>query len=89
MVLLGAIALAGLVVAVYAASLFDDLPEAIDNAAELARRLNLEIRLGQPSLPAYPVPAGRTTEDHLREEAGAGLERRLAGAPPVQGPARA
>jgi len=67
------------------AELFDDLPEALDNAAELARRLNLEIRLGQPSLPAYPVPAGRTTEDHLREEARAGLERRLAAAPAVQG----
>jgi len=60
------------------AELFDDLPEALDNVAELARRLNLEIRLGQPSLPAYPVPAGLTTEDHLREEARAGLERRLA-----------
>ncbi len=64
------------------AELFDDLPEALDNAAELARRLNLEIRLGQPSLPAYPVPAGLTTEDHLREEARAGLERRLAAASP-------
>jgi len=69
------------------AALFDDLPEALDNTVELARRLNLEIRLGQPSLPAYPVPAGRTTEDHLREEARAGLQARLAapassGAPP-------
>jgi len=67
------------------AELFDDLPEALDNAAELARRLNLEIRLGQPSLPAYPVPAGSTTEDHLREQARAGLERRLAAAPAAQG----
>jgi DNA polymerase III subunit alpha len=64
------------------AGLFDDLPEALDNAAELARRLNLEIRLGQPSLPAYPVPAGRTTEEHLREEARAGLAARLAVAAP-------
>jgi DNA polymerase-3 subunit alpha len=64
------------------ASLFDDLPEALDNAAELARRLNLEIRLGRPSLPAYPVPAGRTTEEHLREEARAGLASRLAVAAP-------
>jgi DNA polymerase III subunit alpha len=65
------------------AELFDDLPEALENAAELARRLNLEIRLGQPSLPAYPVPAGRTTEDHLREEARAGLAARLAIAAPA------
>ncbi len=65
------------------AELFDDLPEALENAAELARRLNLEIRLGQPSLPAYPVPVGRTTEEHLREEAHAGLARRLAVAAPA------
>jgi DNA polymerase-3 subunit alpha len=59
------------------AELFADLPEALDNSVELARRLNLEVRLGKPSLPAYPVPAGRTTEDHLREESRAGLESRL------------
>ncbi|MCM2313387.1 MAG: DNA polymerase III subunit alpha, partial [Steroidobacteraceae bacterium] len=59
------------------AQLFADLPEAIDNSFELAQRLNLEVRLGKPSLPPYPVPAGRTTEDHLREEARAGLEARL------------
>jgi len=60
------------------AKLFADLPEAIENSVELAQRLNLEIRLGRPSLPAYPVPAGRSIEDHLREEARAGLEARLA-----------
>jgi DNA polymerase-3 subunit alpha len=59
------------------AKLFADLPEALDNAYELAQRLNLEVKLGKPSLPAYPVPSGRTTEDHLREESRAGLEARL------------
>ena len=58
------------------AKLFADLPEALENSVELARRLNLEIRLGKPSLPAYPVPAGQTTEEHLRTEARIGLERR-------------
>ncbi len=58
------------------AQLFADLPEALENSVEIARRLNLEIKLGKPSLPAYPVPAGRTTEDHLREESRAGLEGR-------------
>jgi DNA polymerase-3 subunit alpha len=56
--------------------LFGDLPEALENSVEIARRLNLEIKLGKPSLPAFPVPAGQTTEDHLREEARAGLEQR-------------
>ena len=58
------------------AQVFADLPEALENSVEIARRLNLEIRLGKPSLPAYPVPAGQTTEEHLREQARAGLERR-------------
>ena len=58
------------------AQVFHDLPEALENSVEIARRLNLEIKLGRPSLPAYPVPAGQTTEDHLREESNAGLERR-------------
>ena len=58
------------------AALFADLPEALENSVEIARRLNLEIKLGKPSLPAYPVPAGQTTEEHLREESKLGLEKR-------------
>ena len=58
------------------ATLFADLPEALENSVEIARRLNLEIKLGKPSLPAYPVPAGQTTEEHLREESKLGLEKR-------------
>jgi DNA polymerase-3 subunit alpha len=58
------------------AQLFSDIPEALENSVELARRLNLEIKLGRPSLPRYPVPAGQTIEEHLREESRAGLERR-------------
>ena len=58
------------------ATLFADLPEALENSVEIARRLNLEIKLGKPSLPAYPVPAGQTTEQHLRAESKLGLEKR-------------
>ncbi len=71
------------------AALFDDLPEALENTVELARRLNLVVRLGKPSLPAYPVPQGQTTDGHLREESAAGLERRMVqleavpGTPPI------
>ena len=60
------------------AELFADLPEAIENSVEVARRCNLELVLGQDHLPDYPVPAGRTTDECLREEAAAGLEARLA-----------
>jgi DNA polymerase-3 subunit alpha len=63
------------------AGLFADLPEVLDNTIELATRLNLELRLGKSSLPAYPVPSGSTPEQYLRDESQRGLEVRLAAAP--------
>jgi len=65
--------------------LFVDLPEALDNTIEIGKRLNLEIRLGKASLPAYPVPGGRSTDDHLCEESRTGLEVRLKGLAAVAG----
>jgi DNA polymerase-3 subunit alpha len=65
--------------------LFSDIPEAIENSVEIAKRLNLEMRLGKASLPAYPVPAGQTTEQFLCEESRRGLEARLA-APAITQP---
>ena len=59
------------------AALFADVPALIENSVEIAKRCSLEIKLGASMLPAYPVPAGRTTEDFLREEARGGLARRL------------
>jgi DNA polymerase-3 subunit alpha len=59
------------------ADLFRDVPEAIENTVEIARRCNLELKLGKSVLPAYPVPSGMTTEDFLREEAKRGLQARL------------
>ncbi len=59
------------------AELFADLPEALANSVEIARRCNLELHLGQPSLPAFPVPDGASEEVHLRREAEQGLEARL------------
>jgi DNA polymerase-3 subunit alpha len=60
------------------AALFSDVPEALANTLEVARRCSLVLKLGQARLPPYPVPGGITTEDFLREEAARGLERRLA-----------
>ncbi|HMK87471.1 MAG TPA: DNA polymerase III subunit alpha [Steroidobacteraceae bacterium] len=59
------------------AELFADAPELLVNSVEIAKRCSLEIRLGASMLPAYPVPAGRTTEEYLREEAASGLGARL------------
>jgi DNA polymerase III subunit alpha len=60
------------------AELFADAPELLLNTLEVAKRCSLEIRLGASMLPAYPVPAGRTTEEYLREESRGGLRSRLA-----------
>ncbi len=57
---------------------FADVPEALENSVEIARRCNLELRFGKTFLPAFPVPEGETVASHLRKEAAAGLERRLA-----------
>ncbi len=56
------------------AALFDDIPEAIDNTVEIARRCNLDLRLGESFLPEFPVPEGQTTEEFLIAESGKGLE---------------
>jgi DNA polymerase-3 subunit alpha len=60
------------------AAAFSDLPEALANAVAIAQRCNLTIPLGKNHLPDFPVPAGVTLDEHLRNEAAAGLERRLA-----------
>jgi len=57
--------------------LFSDIPEALANSVEIARRASLTLKLGQPRLPEYPVPGGMTAEEFLRKEAESGLEKRL------------
>ncbi len=59
-------------------ALFADLPEALENAVEIARRCNLSIELGRNRLPQFPTPDGVALEDYLLQQAEAGLERRLA-----------
>ena len=58
------------------ARLFADLPQALENSVEIARRCNLEITLGKTKLPAFPTPPGVTLDQHLKGEAENGLARR-------------
>ena len=58
-------------------ALFADLPEALENSVEIARRCSLELALGDAHLPAYEVPDGLTTDDFLAEQATEGLRSRL------------
>lgn len=57
--------------------LFSDLPEAIENTIEIAKRCSFEIPLGTYYLPDYPVPEGMTLDDFIIAESKKGLEERL------------
>ncbi len=57
--------------------LFSDLPEALENTVEIARRCSVALELGKPCLPDYPVPAGITMEAYFAQLSHDGLERRL------------
>jgi DNA polymerase-3 subunit alpha len=59
------------------AARFDDLPEALENTVEIARRCNLELTLGKNFLPQFPTPPGMTLDDFLRAQTQEGLEKRL------------
>jgi DNA polymerase-3 subunit alpha len=65
------------------AALFADVPEALANSVEIARRCSLTLNLGEARLPQYPLPHGVSTEAFLRAEAARGLAQRLAAAPGV------
>lgn len=58
------------------AELFADLPEALENTIEIAKRCNFELGLGQYYLPEYPTPEDLSEADYLREVAADGLSKR-------------
>ncbi|WP_434456371.1 DNA polymerase III subunit alpha [Stutzerimonas urumqiensis] len=57
--------------------LFSDLPEALENTVEIARRCNIEVQLGKYFLPDFPTPNGMGIDDYLRHVSFEGLEERL------------
>ena len=57
--------------------LFADLPEALANTVEVAKRCSLELVLGEPCLPEPPIDKDTTSESLLATRAGEGLERHL------------
>ncbi|QLF94822.1 DNA polymerase III subunit alpha [Pseudomonas sp. ABC1] len=59
------------------AELFSDLPEALENTVEIARRCNIEVQLGKYFLPDFPTPNGMGIDDYLRHASFEGLEERL------------
>ncbi len=63
------------------AELFADIPEALANSVDIARRCNAHLDLGRYFLPDYPVPPGTVIDDVLRKQAQEGLQLRLARIP--------
>jgi len=58
-------------------ALFADLPGAVQNTIEIAKRCSLTLTLGKPQLPNFPTPDGMTIDDFLMSETKIGLEARL------------
>jgi DNA polymerase-3 subunit alpha len=58
-------------------TLFADIPSAIDNTVEIARRCNLTLVLGKPQLPNYPTPNGMAIDEYFRFASHEGLKERL------------
>ena len=59
------------------AELFEDIPEALANSVEIARRCNFRLDFSRYFLPDYPLPEGQSVDQVLRERAHARLEERL------------
>jgi len=57
--------------------LFEDLPEALTNSVEIAKRCNLSLNLGDNHLPDYQIPDGTSSEDYLKRRSRNGLATRL------------
>ncbi|NJA07972.1 DNA polymerase III subunit alpha [Methylococcaceae bacterium WWC4] len=64
-------------------ALFADLPEALQNSVEIAKRCNVELRLGENFLPDFEVPEGMTLADYFKQASREGLEERLQQHAPV------
>ncbi|MAK92749.1 MAG: DNA polymerase III subunit alpha [Oceanospirillaceae bacterium] len=57
--------------------LFRDIPSAIENTVEIAKRCSVEVLLGTYFLPDYPIPDGMDEDDFFRKISEVGLEERL------------
>lgn len=58
--------------------LFSDLPEALENSVQIAKRCNVEFSLYQKKyLPNFPVPKGLSIDQFFTQESQKGLNKRL------------
>ncbi len=57
---------------------FKDIPEALLNTTEIAKRCNLSVTLGKNYLPDFPTPNGMDLNDYLAYSSNEGLAERMA-----------
>jgi len=58
-------------------ALFADIPSAVENTQEIARRCSVMLKLGTYYLPDFPAPGNMTIEEYFRRASYEGLEDRL------------
>ena len=58
------------------ASRYQEFPEALSNTLHIADACNLELPMGRPIFPRYPLPSGRSVATVLKEQCHAGLPGR-------------
>ncbi len=58
-------------------ALFADIPEAIQNTVEIARRCNVTLHLGENFLPDFPIPEGMSIDEYFRKLSHDGLNKRF------------
>ncbi|MCK4870104.1 MAG: DNA polymerase III subunit alpha [Gammaproteobacteria bacterium] len=56
--------------------LFADIPEALVNSVEIAKRCNLTLDLGGVYLPNFPIPDNLTIDEYFAQQVNIGLDKR-------------
>lgn len=56
---------------------FKDLPNALANTLEIAKRCNLTLELGKSKLPEFPTPNQESLDEYLKRRANDGLHGRM------------
>lgn len=57
--------------------LFSDVPSALQNTVEIAKRCNVTLEFGNNVLPEFPIPDAVSIDEYLRLQSDAGLNERL------------
>ncbi len=57
--------------------LFSDVPSALQNTVEIAKRCNVTLEFGNNFLPEFPIPDAVSIDEYLRLQSDAGLHERL------------